>query len=72
MLCDEKRAKSSAYARSIQQGSSPSAADRAADYSTVHFITESITLRIEVDVLEREAAMLLFILRAGDYSGANY
>ena len=62
-LSDEKRTKAAAWERAIQSGVSATGADKAADHAAVHVVTESILLRADVDVLEREAAMLLFLLK---------
>lgn len=63
VLCDEKRTKAAAWERAVGTGMSASAADKSADHSSVHAVAESILLRGQVDVLEREAAMILVLFR---------
>lgn len=63
VLGDEKRTKAEAWRQATANGASATAADRASEHGAVHAVTESIQLRAELDVLEREAALLLYLLR---------
>lgn len=61
-LSDEKQTKAVEWQRAIEHGMSATAADKAADYRSAYVVAESIQLRVQVDVLEREAAMIRLLL----------
>lgn len=63
VLSDEKDRKAALWHRAIDSGDSATKADRVAEHGAAMMVRESIILRAEVDVLEREAAMLLFLMR---------
>lgn len=65
VLCDEKRTRALAWLNSFHGGASATAADREAEHTAVHAVTECITLRAEIDVLDRESIVLLVLLREG-------
>lgn len=63
VLSDEKDRKAALWNRAVDTGESATKADKISEHGSAMMVRESITLRAEVDVLEREAALLLFLMR---------